>query len=269
MRNGEGGEPVAEDPKRARIAKRLKKSKRKRFLRILFIMIVSGTILGVGGYWLSGTVQPADLTIRNIKIRGNVTIDDQTVKDQAATAIGQNILTVNLNELAANIKDSLHVRSVAIVRAFPNTLVVDVKEMPILCAVNNGSQIYYVNNRRKVVMTSPYLSNTNVPLLSGLTLKGRYRAGETLSLAPWRRQDEAFAILKILEAGGMLTKVSEVAYTSDNTYRIITKSNLNIEVVSVGNLQKHMDYIQTLFSQKQSNMNVDLTTGPYPIVKNR
>ena len=103
---------MAEDPKRARIAKRLKKSKRKRFLRILFIMIVSGTILGVGGYWLSGTVQPVDLTIRNIKIRGNVTIDDQTVKDQAATAIGQNILTVNLNELAANIKEQRDRKSV-------------------------------------------------------------------------------------------------------------------------------------------------------------
>lgn len=264
-----GGEAVAEDPKRVRIAKRLKKGKRRRILRILLIVMVSGAVLGVGGYWLSGTVRPVDLTIRNIAVRGNVTIDDQTVKDQAATAIGQNILTVNLNALSASVKDGLHARSVAIARAFPNTLVIDVKEMPILFAVNGGSQIYYVNNRWKVVMTSPYLSNTNVPLLSGLTLKGRYRVGEILPLAPRRRQDEAIAILKTLESGGMLTKISEVIYTSSNTYRIITKANLNIEVVSVGNLQKHMDYIQTLFSQKQSNMNVDLTTGPYPIVKNR
>lgn len=77
-------------------------------------------------------------------------------------------------------------------------------------------------------------------------------------------------ILKTFQNDGNLAKISEVGITENNTYRIITKNNVVMTVSDLDNFKGSYDYINTVFAENKSNLDINLTTGGNkPILKPR
>lgn len=260
----DAGNPRKDQRDRAR-----RKRRRLYALRRWVIFLVIASIVCAGGYLLKTKIDDGFFTIRYISVYGNEAVDSKTVRDICSDAVGQNIITVNINELYREIDENLFTESVMITKKYPDTLVVTVKESPILCAVVEGDSVYYLNDDLKVVEKSDYLMKTNVPVLSGVSGVKDAKMMETVTLSPDEKSQTAIEILKTFQTDGYLSDISEINCSSEGDYRIITKRNLFIIVKDKDNFDNQYDYIKLILDEGQSDMNVNLTTDKYPIVKSR
>lgn len=253
--------------RRKKISKKLKRRKRRRLLTIAIGILIVAAVIFVGAYWLKNNVTLPDLTIRKVETTHGG--DKRAVADASEDVIGDNILTVNINQFIVDIRVNTHARQVHVYRKFPDTLVVDIKDGALLFAINTKNGAYYVDDNLKIVESSKYLSRTSIPVLSGFKT-GHYRTGQSLRLRPQANFDAAVRVAKILKENGMLHQISEISYLDNrNCYRIITKNNLNIEIATVSDLSEHLDYLRVLFNKRQGNENIDLKVGKNPIVRSR
>ncbi|MDD2414435.1 MAG: FtsQ-type POTRA domain-containing protein [Eubacteriaceae bacterium] len=250
-------------------SKELKKRKHQRIFKRTMVIIIVTAALVAAGLWFYQTINRGYFDVKHIEVAGNEAVDSKSVRELLPQVEGQCIFILNMNQLYADIQTSIDAKTIHITKKMPDTLVVTLEESPVLCAIVTDNQVYYLNQKLKITEVSQYLSKTNVPILSGLNKMGEKNVGDTAALQPEWKFSMATNILEQLKNDGYLAKISELNCTEQNSFKIITKNNLNIEVKDLDNFHNQYSYIQLVLDQNQSDMDINLTTDKNPIVKSR
>ena len=231
--------------------KKLKKNKRKRLLKYVTLLVVAVSILFVFIFVMASAISAGVFNIKHIEVIGNEVVDSETIIETSGINEGESIFWVDLNKAHYNIEELINVEKLEITKVMPDKIVIKVKEAPAICAVNYDGKINYINRE-------------------GFTDITIDKIGHPVTFNPDWKFDTVMEILKTFQNDGNLAKISEVGITENNTYRIITKNNVVMTVADLDNFKSSYDYINTVFAENKSNLDINLTTGGNkPILKPR
>lgn len=250
--------------------KKLKKNKRKRLLKYVTLLVVAVSILFVFIFVMASAISAGVFNIKHIEVIGNEVVDSETIVETSGINEGESIFWVDLNKAHYNIEELINVEKLEITKVMPDKIVIKVKEAPAICAVNYDGKINYINREGLLVERSEYLRKTDIPIVTGFTDITIDKIGHPVTFNPDWKFDTVMEILKTFQNDGNLAKISEVGITENNTYRIITKNNVVMTVSDLDNFKGSYDYINTVFTENKSNLDINLTTGGNkPILKPR
>lgn len=252
------------------LKQKLRRRKRRRIaVRVLSLLIALGILAGVGYWFYTATVQGV-FNIKHVEVVGSGSRESQGIIDAAGVPMDQNLFTANLNAIDTNIRNNLMVDDLRVSKKYPDTILVDITLEPAVCAMVAEDKTFYLNKEGKVVEVSDYLEKSDIPLVSGLTgitVDTAVRSNATIQ--PEWKYKEILRMIDVLDNSGYGSKISEIIATSDNHYKIITKNNVIFQVDDFEGFKENYDYIGTVIQKNQSNLDINLTAGPNPIVKTR
>ncbi len=249
--------------------KNLKKRKHQRLLRYIVLLVVVVSILAVSGYLIVNAVRTGVFNIKHIHVEGNEIIDEASVIEASGIQEGDNIFLADLNQAHAGIENVVNVKKLEIKKVMPDTIVINMQEMPSICAINIEGTINYLDENGVLVEQSNYLRKTDIPIITGFNDITIDKIGRAIVVNPGWKFQSVMDMLKALEKDGSLSKISEINVTEDNTYKIITKNNVVMTVSDYEGFVTFHDYIQTVLSENRSNLDINLTAGSNPVIKNR
>jgi cell division septal protein FtsQ len=260
---------VKDEQKSQKISKTLKRQKRRRIARRITAVILIAAIICVGGYYLSRVATDQRLNIKQVEVTGNASADTHLLDQVTDALIGQNILAVDVNSLSNQAKKILQSDQVSVYRKWPDTLVIKVGRIEALGAVMTGNKVLYIDQNARVVNRADYLTNVNLPIITGIKGTSALQSGGQLSSNSREKLIDALDILARIQDKGLLDRVSEIHWTKYNTYRIITKNNSVFEVNGIDNFKKNESYVETFLIENRSNVEVDLQIDGQAFLKNR
>lgn len=249
--------------------KYLKRKKHKRLLRYFVLLVVILSVLAVSGYVLVHAVQTGVFNIKTIEVEGNEIVDKNEVIEASGIHEGDNIFFADINQAHYNIEMLVNLESLEIHKVMPDKIIIKMQEVPVIAAINWENKIYYIGSKSILVEDSDYLKKTDIPLITGFSDIHIQDVGQQVTLNPDWKFDTVMNILRSFEKDDVLSKISEVGITSDNTYRIITKNNVIMTVKDYDNFNASKDYILGVIKQNKSNLDIDLTSGTNPVIKAR
>lgn len=259
---------MKDEKKNLRISKTLKRRKRRRLARRITAIFIVAAILCVGGFYLSRVLTDARLKVKQIEVTGNPSADTHLLDQVTGSLIGQNILTVDMNSLSNQAKKALQTDQVSVYKKWPDTLIIKVGQVKALGAVMVGNRVIYIDQKARVINRADYLTNVNLPIISGIKGVDVLQKGGRLSSGSREKLTDALDILSDLQDKGLLDRISEIHWTKYNTYRIITKNNSVFEVSGIENFEKNKKYVETFLIENRSNVEVDLQIDHQAILKN-
>lgn len=260
---------MKDEQKSQKISKTLKRRKRRRIARRITAVILIAAIICVGGYYLSRVMTDQRLNIKQVEVTGNASADTHLLDQVTDALIGQNILAVDVNSLSNQAKKILQSDQVSVYRKWPDTLIIKVGRIEALGAVMTENKVLYIDQNARVINRADYLTNVNLPIISGIKGLSALQNGGQLSSNSKERLIDALDILSRIRSKGMLDRVSEIHWTKYNTYRIITKNNSVFEVSGTDNFKKNESYVETFLIENRSNVEVDLQIDGQAFLKNR
>ncbi|MDO4288891.1 MAG: FtsQ-type POTRA domain-containing protein [Eubacterium sp.] len=249
--------------------KNLKKKKRRRLLRYITLLAAAAALVAAFVYVAVQAVSSGVFNIKHIEVTGNEVVDSETVVEASGIAENSSIFWVDINKAHYNIRELVNVESLEISKVLPDKIVIRIKEVPSICAINYDGAINYIDEKGCLVEHSDYLRKTDIPLITGFTDVSFGKIGETVSVNPDWKYDTVMELLKIFKNDGNLSKISEIGITENNDYKIITKNNVIIHLKDLDNFKNNYSYILTVLQQNKSNLDINLTVGNNPVVKAR
>lgn len=249
--------------------KNLKKKKRRRLLRYITLLAAAAALVASFVYVAVSAIAGGVFNIKHIEVTGNEIVDSETIVETSGIQENTSIFWVDLNKAHYNISELVNVEKLEISKVLPDKIVIKIKEVPSVCAINYDGAINYIDENGCLVEHSDYLRKTDIPLITGFTDVSFGKIGEQVVLKPAWKYDTVMALLKIFKTDGNLSKISEIGITENNDYKIITKNNVIIHLKDLDNFKDNYNYISTIFEQNKSNLDINLTVGANPIVKPR
>lgn len=249
--------------------KDLKKKKRRRLLRYITLLAAVVALVAVFGYLFYNAVSSGVFNIKQIEVSGNEVVDSETIIETSGISENTSIFWVDLNKAHYNIKELINVEKLEISKVLPDKIVIRIKEVPSICALNFEGAINYIDEDGCLVEHSDYLRKTDIPLVTGFSDVSIGKIGEMVSIKPEWKYETVMSILRIFKEDGSLSKISEIGITENNDYKIITKNNVIIHFKDLENFKDHYSYMMTVFEQNKSNLDINLTIGSNPVVKPR
>jgi cell division protein FtsQ len=101
-------------------------------------------ILAATGYWLIFHSQY--FLVTNIKVQGNSRVPSEKISTLAQIAVGQSIAKIPTNEISSALSAIPEIKSVAVERGWPHTVLVNVNERKPIAVANNGKQLVLVDD---------------------------------------------------------------------------------------------------------------------------
>jgi len=246
-----------------------KKNKRKRIVkRSITILLVLG-LIGVISFFGYRAMEQGLFNVTQIEVVGNEIIDAQSVIKASDIQIGQSIFLVDLNRANYQINALLNLDDLEITKIMPNKILVRMKESVPICAINFEDKVTYISKDYKLIENGDYLRKTDIPIIIGVESVTISDIGKKVVVEPYWRFDTVMNILKDLQSNSMLSKISEVRMTDNNTYEIVTKNGSILIVWDYDNFTENENYINNTLDQNTSNMIINLTAGTKPVVKPR
>jgi cell division protein FtsQ len=174
-------------------------------------MLLLAVLAGWAGY--ARVMASERLKVARVEIRGSHFLAEQEVRELLGSAVGDNILGLDIEGLKARLRSSPWVADAAISRALPDTLRVEIRERAPL-ALAEAEQLQLMDEDGTLI--EPYGPRTaafDLPIVRGL--KGA--SPEVLR----DRAERAGALLRDL--GELSSQVSEVDVEGDTEMRVVLR----------------------------------------------
>ncbi len=249
--------------------KRLKRRRRINIIRNAAIALVTVAILAVLGYMFEQALVKGEFDVKEISVEGESVLPESMIIEASGVKTGDNIFLVNINDMRSGIGNVLMTDELIIQKKLPDQIRIEIKEKPVLFAYHSGKKFDYVGEDLKIVAENNYLSAGNVPLVSGLEPETDGNVGDSFSLEPSYKFTNILEILRIFKNNNLLGEISEVSITPENLYRIITRQDSEIIVKDLENFKEYFGYIKNIVEKKTRRVQINITTGNYPVQKQR
>ena len=213
-------------PARLSKSRREKRSGLKRLFLALQIAAALAAIV-VGGFLVTERFAiPNRFRITSIEVKGNHFLSEGEVREMLGPAMGENLLSANLESLRSNLAASPWVGGAIVRRKLPDTLMVSVTErFPI--ALAEAEQLYVMDASGELIdLLGPRTAGFDLPIIRGLggvsTEVRRDRArranvlledlGELSGEVSEISVDRAGDLMVVLKGDGSVLKLAEPPY---------------------------------------------------------
>jgi cell division protein FtsQ len=142
-------------------------------------MLILFAVAGWAGY---ARVMASDrLKVARLEIRGSRFLADQEVRELLGSAVGDNILGLDIEALKARLRSSPWVADAAISRALPDTLRVEIRERAPLALAEATSSSSWTRDGTLIEPYGPRTAAFDLPIVRGLKGATRRSSGTARS----------------------------------------------------------------------------------------
>ena len=254
---------------KATVQKRLKHKKRKRLLKYLAIVLILFSFIAIFSSLIYRAYKEKLFSIQNIQIEGNSVYNDETILEYSGLQKGENIFLVNLNDVRYNIEKETHFSKITLTKVMPDTIQILIDEKPMIGVVMADEDYCYFDAKGQLIEKTAYLGNANLPLLTGFDNVEAKDFYQPIIMEPQSKVSEALEVLNQLEQGGVLNEISELELRSDENFQIITKEKVVIIFNNQTDFDKYLNYVISVIQNKKNNLEINLSNGNNPIMKER
>ena len=230
----------------AQIRKRRKRSSRRIFKGIIFLLIC-GAILGV-------IVYVPFFTLSQIKLIGAEKITAEDVLKVGDIYIGEPLFKLETDAVAGRLAKDLRVEEVSVRRILPGTLEVTIKERRPLATIVCDYGYLDLDVHGKILDSYKNLREMTIPMITGVTANNLYIGDDFEN--PIVKSILEF--LKKLNAAS-LNKISEVAIVEENYIVAYTATERAVQI-RIGKLERLDEKARLV-----DNFLKDLETNPNPV----
>ena len=250
--------------------KTINPQKRKRALKILKIFFL--IIFLIVGLIVLLRSSLFNITQINVTIQNNKVLTESQIKSLSSVNIGQNIYSINKNEIINNIKSEPYVESVKITRSLPNVLKIEVEERSVKFILDYNGQYIYVDNQGYILEKS---SNLNDEILITGYSTTELEDGNRLNSEDLEKLSAVLKIMQEAENNDIKNDITKIDIEDKNDYKIYF-DNLG-KIAHLGDttsINDKMTYIKKIL-EVESNyegeifVNVNLNNGEYPYFREK
>jgi cell division protein FtsQ len=190
---------------------------------VLALQLGAAAVVVVSAGWAgySKVMASERLRVARIDVRGQRFLSEGEVVQLLGPALGENILTLELPELKAKLRDSPWVKDATVKRTLPDTLHVEIKERVPL-ALAEVDRLYLMDGDGTLIdIYGPRTANFDLPIVRGLQQKdGEARRG---------RAERAGALLRDLQ--DLAAEISEVQVEDSGDLRLVLRGQGEVLLV--------------------------------------
>jgi cell division protein FtsQ len=210
---------------RGKTRARIKRGRRGWIARAILVLQVGGAALvAVAAVWTSYAKVMASerLKVGRVEVRGSRFLSEGEVREMLGPAVGENILSLDIDALKARLRASPWVADASVGRTLPDTLRVEIRERVPL-ALAECERLYLMDGDGGLIdIYGPRTASFDLPIVRGLQgLESEARRG---------RAERAGALLRDL--GDLGSEISEVQVQPSGDLRVVLKQEGEVLLLS-------------------------------------
>jgi cell division protein FtsQ len=182
------------------------------------IVVIAGVVLWVG---YSRVMASRSLRVTRVEVRGGHFLSQGEVRELLGPAVGENILSLNIEDLKKRLRASPWVADAAVQRTLPDTLRVEIVERTPV-ALAEIDRLYLMDDTGTLIeLYGPRTAGFDLPVVRGLG-----------GLGPDEREERARRVAALLtDLGELATELSEVRADPSGDLEAVLRSG---EVLRLG-----------------------------------
>lgn len=173
--------------------------------------------------------------IKEIKVKGNSRLTENSIVKESGIEIGQNILRLNKNIIKEKLFDLAYIEDVSIRRSWPDTIIISVDEKNEVAKVVTFGAVIALDEEGQVLEAYSDNSILDVPTIDNVEVFS-YGVNKTLETSDNEKVNNLLEVLKIFEKNDMLQVVEKI--DKDKDIIVYTKTG---HVVKFGDMSD-LDY---------------------------
>jgi cell division protein FtsQ len=178
------------------------------------------------------------LNVLRVEVRGNQLLSEGEVRELLGPAVGENILSLDLEALTKRLKTSPWVASTSVRRRLPDTLVVEIVERVPL-ALAEVDRLYLMDGEGTLIdIFGPRTAQFDLPIVRGL---------QDMDAETRRSLAERAGVL-LVDLGPLARELSEVQPQAGNLMRVVLRTG---EVLLLGE-PPYRQRVQTFLGLRQA-----------------
>ena len=205
--------------------------------------------------------------LKNVEVVNNEVLSKTEIKDLSKIVKGKNLFSYDLKKVKANINESRYIENLKVKLGIPHSIIIDVKEKSISCALKDeGDNYYYIDDDMKYIDKVKYEKiKNNCPIVEAdFTIKDNEVYFENK-----KDKDKLILLLKNIKREGLSNKIASIIFLDDNTISMKTKEGIKVIIDKNGNMKHDMAKLtQILIDLKSQNINygkIDMTFSKYTL----
>lgn len=241
-----------------------RKIRRKRKIkRIAFLVALALAVICAGIV----LVMSVFFKIETITVKGDKVYSQKEVITQSGIETGDNLFTVNVDDLNEKLTKSLpYIDKVTVERELPDTLIITVKSTREVAALQTQTGFILLDCNGKVLDNDASMLRESVALVSGVSAKD-VTEGETVVLSNESITEDFITLLKGINESGT-TLLTGIDYTKSGEFELRYDDRITIKPGSVDNISVKLKRAMAAI-EKENEINsysegvLDLKTEPY------
>lgn len=242
----------------------MKKKRRKlRINRVIILllfvfMICFGVILFIRSDFFS---------LKNIKVFNNNILTKTEIKNLSNINTGKNLFSYDTEKIKTNINKSKYIEDVKVKRRIPNSIIIDVKEKSISCALKDKGDNYYYIDKNLCYMDKverEKIKSNCIIVEVDFSIKENQIKFENK-----KDKEKLISLIKYIKKDGLENKISSISFTDENKINMITKEGIKVVINSNSDIKHNVAKLtQILVDLKNKNINygkIDMTFSKYTL----
>ena len=232
----------------------IKRKKRKKTIRRLVLgsfVIVIGVIIFI--------YKSPIFNLKKINLSGLVTITDESLQEKLKYNVGQNIFTIDYNDVEKELKSNPYISEVKISKQGINVLNIKIKENEIIYYFESDGKIKVINNEGIIVEELPVIDSRKLVKLTGIDLSNKTIENKIsdnvniknvlesfYNIIEVMPEEYVFTEINIEDLNNIVCYIGSVEIRIGNINNLIDKMNLALNSIEQGVISK--GYIDMSFN---------------------
>jgi len=240
------------------MSKVMRKKKKHYSFRLFFLFLIAV-------FACIAFMHSSYFAITKVRVEGNKYLTQAQIKELSQIKEGMNIFSLKNKEIINNIKNNCWIEGVEIIRELPTEVIIKVKERSPIVTI--PTQDRFVNvDRQGVILSNDVYCRDNLPLITGIDLKGKITPGHKV---------ESSDLLQVLSALNLLdeptlAKISEVNLQQRDNLLIYMIDGMEIRLGNFADLVKKINLLIPILADSQiKNTSIDYIDMRFtkPVIK--
>lgn len=204
--------------------------------------------------------------IDNISVTGNTYTNEQSVISVSNIVIGENIFKINASKNEKYVQNLYFVKKAEIKRKLPSNIVIEIVEKKPLLIINEGGNYIYIDDEMTVINEQSANDNATIPLLSNVAITSA-EPGQKIQADKMWILEMAYNMAVKLKKADVLSNVSELYITDENSVDLYTKGGSVIKIVNQKIFDDNFQFIYTILSDDNMHVSIELMENGNHIYK--
>lgn len=236
--------------------KNQKKEKRSKIKKILLALLKISIIIGVFvGVFAFLFISPV-FNITEIKVENAEKISENTYIALSEIEIGENIFKITKSSIKNKIKEEPYAEEVEIIREYPGTVVISVKERTAKYLIEKDGIYIYVDKNGYLLEKNA--EKLDLPILYGIeTDLDIIEMGKRLSETDLSKFNDLIKITDGIKNNNIQAKISSIDISKEDNYVInFDEENKKVILGDSSNLKLKMDWIKYFIQQEKNKKGI-------------